>query len=104
MKKNMHSKGKCPVEKTLKIVGKKYAVLIIRDLLTGKKRFGELASSLSGISPRTLSARLDELEKDGILKRKVFPVIPLHVEYSLTKSGFELQEILDRMNQWGSKH
>ena len=104
MMKNKISAAICPVEKTLKIVGKKYAVLIIRDLLTGKKRFGELLSSLSGISPRTLSARLDELEKDGIINRKVFPVVPLHVEYSLTKSGSQLQKILEQMNQWGSKH
>ena len=104
MIKNKENKSVCPVEKTLKIVGKKYAVLIIRDLLTGKKRFGELLYSLSGVSPRTLSARLDELEEDGIITRKVFPVVPLHVEYSLTKSGTQLQEILEQMNQWGSKH
>ena len=104
MTKKTHASNTCPVEKTLKIVGKKYAVLIIRDLLTGKKRFGELLNSISGVSPRTLSERLDELEKDKIITRKVFPVIPLHVEYSLTKSGAQLQKILEQMNQWGSKH
>jgi DNA-binding HxlR family transcriptional regulator len=104
MSKKIKHDAICPVEKTLKIVGKKYAVLIIRDLLTGKKRFGELLTSLCGISPRTLSARLDELEKDKIITRKVFPVMPLHVEYGLTKSGVELQKILEHMNQWGSKH
>jgi DNA-binding HxlR family transcriptional regulator len=93
----------CPVEKTIEIIGKKYAVLIIRDLLSGKKRFGELLNSLTGISPRTLSARLDELEADKIIKKKVFPVIPLHVEYSLTKRGSELHEILEQMSKWGAK-
>src|SRR3989338_5346346 len=65
--------------------GKKWAVLIIRDLLSGKKRFGRLLASLVGISPRTLSARLNDLEKNGVLKKRVFPEIPLRVEYSLTK-------------------
>ena len=93
----------CPVEKTLDIIGKKWAPLIIRDLLTGKKRFGQLLTSLSGISPRTLSARLDELEEDGIVKKKIFPVIPLHVEYTLTSRGEELHTILDQMSKWGLK-
>lgn len=93
----------CPVEITLNIIGKKYAPLIIRDLLTGKKRFGELLNSISGISPRTLSVRLDELERDGLINKKVFPVIPLHVEYSLTSRGKELNGILEQMNKWGSK-
>src|SRR3989344_212490 len=80
----------CPVEKTLSIIGKKWAVLIIRDLLSGKKRFGQLLTSLSGISPRTLAARLNDLGGNGVLKKRVFPGIPLHVEYSLTKRGKDL--------------
>lgn len=94
----------CPVEKTLNIIGKKWAVLIIRDLLNGKKRFGELLRSLFGISPRTLSARLNDLEKNGVLKKRIFPEIPLHVEYSLTKRGKDLHFILDQMRKWGSSH
>lgn len=94
----------CPVEKTLNIIGKKWAVLIIRDLLNGKKRFGQLLVSLSGISPRTLSARLNDLEKNGVLKKRVFPEVPLHVEYSLTKRGEDLHFILDQMSTWGSSH
>lgn len=93
----------CPVEKTLAIIGKKYAPLIVRDLLTGKKRFGELLNSLSGISPRTLSARLAELERDGIIKKKIFPEVPPHVEYCLTKRGEELHGILDQMSKWSTK-
>ena len=94
----------CPVEKTLNIIGKKWAALIIRDLLNGKKRFGELLRSLSGISPRTLSARLNDLEKNGVLKKRVFPEMPLRVEYSLTKKGKDLHFILDQMRKWGSSH
>ena len=93
----------CPVEKTLNIIGKKWAVLIIRDLLEKKRRFGELLKSLEGISPRTLSSRLDDLEQNDILKKKIFPEIPLHVEYTLTKRGKELHLILDQMNKWGAK-
>lgn len=94
----------CPVEKTLNIIGKKWAVLIIRDLLNGKKRFGELLRSLFGISPRTLSARLNDLEKNGVLKKRIFPEMPLRVEYSLTKRGKGLHFILDQMRRWGSSH
>ncbi|MEK7658801.1 MAG: helix-turn-helix domain-containing protein [Patescibacteria group bacterium] len=94
----------CPVEKTLNIIGKKWAALIIRDLLNGKKRFGKLLASLSGISPRTLSARLNDLEKNGVLKKRVFSEMPPHVEYSLTKRGQDLHFILDQMRKWGSSH
>ena len=104
MPKSKEKSINCPVEKTLSIIGKKWAVLIIRDLLSGKKRFGQLLSSLSGISPRTLSARLNDLEKNDVLKKRVFPEIPLHVEYSLTKRGKDLHFILDQMNKWGSSH
>lgn len=93
---------KCPVEITLGIIGKKWAVLIIRDLLSGTKRFGELLSSLSGISPRTLSARLFELEKSGVIKKKIYPQVPPKVEYNLTKRGHELHFIVDQMGKWGS--
>jgi len=91
----------CPVERTLNIIGKKWAVLIVRDLLGGKKRFGELLDSLHGISPRTLSARLDDLEDGGVLHKEIYPVMPLKVEYSLTKKGEELHIILDQMSKWG---
>lgn len=94
----------CPVEKTLNIIGKKWAVLIIRDLLNGKKRFGELLRSLAGISPRTLSARLNDLEKNGALKKRVFPEVPFRVEYKLTPRGKDLHFILDQMKEWGSSH
>ena len=93
----------CPVEKTLNIIGKKWTVLIIRDLLSGKKRFCRLLTSLSGISPRTLSARLHELETNNVIKKKIFPEIPLHVEYNLTKRGRDLHFILDQMSKWGMK-
>lgn len=95
----------CPVEYTLLVMGNKWAVLIIRDLLTGKKRFGELLSSLSGVSPRTLSLRLTELIDQGVIKKKVFYTKPpLKVEYTLTAKGKELAIVLDNMRAWGIKH
>lgn len=91
----------CGVEKTLKVIGGKWTILIIRDLCTGTKRFGQLQQSLAGISPRTLALRLDELETEGIVKRKVFKEIPLHVEYSLTPRGESLRELIIKMREWG---
>lgn len=91
----------CGVENTVKIIGKKWTILIIRDLCEGKKRFGELAHSLEGISPRTLSLRLTQLEKEGIIKRKVFKEVPPHTEYSLTPRGESLRDIIMKMQHWG---
>ena len=103
MTKSKKKSPPCPIESTLNIIGKKWTILIIRDLLNGKKRFGELTRSLSEISPRTLSARLVELDEYGIIERKVYPEVPLHVEYSLTKKGHELRLILEQMKKWGDK-
>jgi len=94
----------CPIEKTLSIIGKKWTLLIIRDLLGGKKRFSQLAQSLYQISPRTLSSRLKDLEKNGIITKKIFNQIPPHVEYQLTQKGKELKNILDQIRKWGSKN
>jgi DNA-binding HxlR family transcriptional regulator len=93
--------SECGVASTLKIIGSKWTILILRDLLEGKKRFGELQKSLEGVSSKTLSQRLQELEKNGILTKKIFAEIPLHVEYSLTKKGQSLSEIICKMREWG---
>jgi DNA-binding HxlR family transcriptional regulator len=102
----LNNKGvhkQCPVEKTLKIIGNKWTMLLIRDLLTGKKRFGELQRSLEGISPRTLSARLQELEEERIITKRLYPEIPPRSEYSLTKKGEGLSAIIDDMVVWSEK-
>jgi DNA-binding HxlR family transcriptional regulator len=91
----------CGIEKTLKIIGDKWTVLIIRDLLEDKKRFGELETSLSCISPKTLSLRLKDLEKNGIITKKIYKEIPLHVEYSITEKGKSLENILNDLRVWG---
>lgn len=89
--------------RTTKIIGSKWTILILRELCEGTKRFGQLQRSLSGISPKTLSLRLKQLEKDGIVKKKVFAEVPLHVEYSLTPKGQSLRDIIEKMREWGER-
>lgn len=91
------------VVKALKIIGSKWTILILRELCEGTKRFGELQRALTGISPKTLSVRLDELEKNGVVKKKVFAEVPLKVEYSLTPKGQSLREIIGKMKEWGER-
>jgi DNA-binding HxlR family transcriptional regulator len=97
----MNNYDKSCVMKTIKIIGSKWTILILRELCEGTKRFGELQRSLPGISPKTLSLRLRELEKHGIVRKKIFKEIPLHVEYSLTTRGESLRAIIDQMREWG---
>lgn len=92
----------CGVARTLKIIGSKWTMLILHNLFEGTQRFGELQRNLTPISPKTLSQRLTELEKDRIVSRKVFAEIPLHVEYSLTDKGKSLRKIFKDMADWGS--
>lgn len=93
----------CAVAKTLRIIGSKWTMMILHNLFDGKKRFGELQRSLGTISPKTLSQRLQELEKDDIITRKVFTEIPLHVEYNLTSKGLSLKKLFKDMADWGEK-
>ncbi len=94
----------CGVDKTLKIIGGKWTLLLLHNLFEGDKRFGQLQRSLIGVSPKTLSQRLKELEKHKIIKRKVFAEIPLHVEYSLTEKGKSLKNIFNQMESWGESN
>lgn len=94
----------CPVEYTASVIANKWKFLIIRDLLTGTKRYNELTRSVVGISAKVLTENLRELENDGIISRKVYPVVPPKVEYSLTSKGYELKPILDLMKEFGEKY
>jgi len=94
----------CPVETTLMLIGDKWKVLIIRDLLSGTKRFGELRKSLVGISQKVLTQHLRTMEENGLVNRKVFAEVPPKVEYSLTEAGHSLKAILDVMSQWGQEY
>lgn len=93
----------CSIEKALDILGGKWTFLIIRDLSSGAKRFGELRKSLLGVSPKTLSERLKELEAKGIVTRTAYPTIPPTVEYRLTEKGRSLNPIIKEMKMWGAK-
>jgi DNA-binding HxlR family transcriptional regulator len=97
------SQPDCTVERTLLVIGGKWTTLVLRDLLTGTKRFGELKKSLSGIPPKTLTERLRELEDHGVVTRVQFPEIPPRVEYTLTNKGQALGAIIDAMAEWGSE-
>ncbi|WP_066384734.1 winged helix-turn-helix transcriptional regulator [Anabaena sp. CA = ATCC 33047] len=94
----------CEVETTLKVIGGRWKVLIIRELLSGVQRFGELQRSLPGITQKMLTQQLRELEEDGIIHRQVYAQIPPKVEYSLTPLGASLQPILYAMHEWAIKH
>ena len=94
----------CPVEMTLKLIGDRWKVLIIRDLLTGTKRFGELKKSVGDISQKVLTSNLRTMESNGLLTRKVYPKVPPKVEYTLTETGYSLKPILDSMALWGEDY
>ena len=91
----------CPVETTLMLIGDKWKVLILRDLLPGTKRFGELKKSIGSVSQKVLTAQLRDMEEKGLVNRKVYAEVPPRVEYSLTELGKSLKLILDAMQAWG---
>ena len=94
----------CPVETTLTLIGDKWKVLILRDLLTGTKRFGELKKSLGNVSQKVLTAQLRDMEESGLINREVYAEVPPRVEYSLTVLGESLNPILDAMKCWGESY
>ena len=91
----------CPVETTLTLIGDKWKVLILRDLLAGTKRLGELRKSIGHVTQKVLTAQLREMEQSGLLTRKVYAEVPPRVEYTLTETGYSLKPILDAMYRWG---
>ena len=94
----------CPVETTLMLIGDKWKVLILRDLMPGTKRFGELKKSIGSVSQKVLTAQLRDMEEKGLVSRKVYAEVPPRVEYSLTELGKSLNPILDAMREWGEEY
>ena len=94
----------CPVETTLTLIGDKWKVLILRDLMPGTKRFGELKKSVGNVSQKVLTAQLRAMEERGLVNRKVYAEVPPRVEYSLTELGKSLKPILDAMWAWGEAY
>ena len=84
----------CPVETTLMLIGDKWKVLILRDLMPGTKRFGELKKSIGHVSQKVLTAQLRDMEASGLLNRKVYAEVPPRVEYTLTELGYNLKPVL----------
>jgi len=93
----------CPVHLVLSYIGSKWAILILKELFHGNRRTNEFLSALPGISTKTLTARLRELESNGLIKRTVFPEVPPRVEYSLTSKGREVQPIMAALHQVGQQ-
>lgn len=94
----------CPVETTLSLISDKWTVIILRDLLTGTKRFNELMRSVTGITQKVLTSHLRNMEANGLLIRKVYAEVPPRVEYTLTETGYSLKPILDAMYAWGEDY
>ena len=94
----------CPVETTLLLIGDKWKVLILRDLVGGTKRFGELKKSIGSVSQKVLTAQLRDMEQKGLVERKVYAEVPPRVEYTLTDTGYSLKPILDAMDDWGKEY
>lgn len=94
----------CPVETTLMMISDRWKVLIIRDLLEGTKRFGELKKSVGSISQKVLTSNLRSMEERGLLTRKVYPEVPPRVEYTLTETGYSLKPVLNSMRVWGEEY
>ena len=95
---------KCPVETTLALIGDKWKILIIRDLLNGTKRFNELKSVCSGITQKVLTTNLRAMEEGGLVIRKVIPQVPPRVEYTLSDVGYSLAAVLNAMASWGTDY
>ncbi|TBL81208.1 winged helix-turn-helix transcriptional regulator [Paenibacillus thalictri] len=93
----------CSIEKTLDVIGGKWSFLVLRELFSGTKRFGELQRKVNNISPKSLTDTLRHLEEQGVLERTAFPTVPVTVEYKLTPKGEDLHQILKEMKLWAAK-
>lgn len=93
----------CDIEKTLDVIGGKWSFFVLRELFCGTKRFGELHKLIPAVSPRALTSTLRHLEDKGVLVRKVFPTVPVTVEYTLTPKGEDLHHILKEMKLWSAR-
>jgi DNA-binding HxlR family transcriptional regulator len=97
-------KQACPVAKTLEVIGDRWTLLVVRDLLRGTQRFQDLLGSLPGIAPNILSARLKLMEDHGLIRRRLYSDHPPRAEYELTERGRELGMVVGALAAWGSRH
>lgn len=94
----------CPVETTLMLISSKWKVLIVRDLLLGTKRFGELRKSIGSVTQKVLTTQLRQMEESGLIRRTVYPEVPPRVEYTLTALGYSLKPVMDALWDWGEAY
>ena len=94
----------CPVETTLTLISDKWKVLILRDLMNGTLRFGELKKSIGHVTQKVLTAQLRQMEASGLLTRKVYAEVPPRVEYTLTELGYSLKPVMDALGKWGENY
>ena len=104
MKVDINSLPPYPVETTLTLISDKWKVLILRDLMNGTMRFGELKKSIGHVTQKVLTSQLRQMEENGLLSRKVYAEVPPRVEYTLTDLGYSLKPILDAMWTWGENY
>ena len=104
MKVDINSLPPCPVVTTLTLISDKWKVLILRDLMNGTMRFGELKKSIGHVTQKVLTSQLRQMEESGLLSRKVYAEVPPRVEYTLTDLGYSLKPILDAMWTWGENY
>lgn len=95
---------KCPAEFTLAMIGGRWKIPIIFHLLAGRRRFSELARALAGVTQKMLTQQLREMERNGLVSRKIYPQVPPKVEYSLTELGASLKPVVEAMCSWGEAH
>lgn len=101
---SMEGMKNCPLDITSRLIGKKFTVLILRNMMSNQSRFNQFIESIEGINPKTLSTRLKEMEKNGLIRRKVYPETPIRIEYYLTEKGIELKSILDQMVVFSTRY
>jgi DNA-binding HxlR family transcriptional regulator len=95
---------KCPAEFTLAMIGGRWKIPIIFHLLAGRKRFSDLSRAIKGVTQKVLTQQLREMERNGLVERRVFAQVPPKVEYSLTELGASLEPVVDAMCRWGKLH
>jgi DNA-binding HxlR family transcriptional regulator len=95
---------RCPVDNTSKLIGKKFTVLLVRNMMSNQTRFNQFLDSIQGINPKTLSTRLKEMEKNGLIQRKIYHETPIRIEYYLTERGKALKSVLDQMAAFSARY
>ncbi len=104
MAKEIRELPACPVETTLLLISDRWKVLILRDLMDGTKRFGELKKSIGSVTQKVLTANLRSMEENGLVDRRIYAEVPPKVEYTLTETGYSLKPLLDAMTEWGFEY